>query len=189
NPWKPIGVWEASAPGCRLDSLGDFQTFVGLRNSDDQGTKFDLLAEVLVDGVTASSGEVHCISGVTRNPARAKLVTIALSQPDFVDINETIGLRVSVRIGTPASPGGRCTGHAAASGLRLYYDAADRDSKFAAGLFGGCFAAGTKVVMADGSQKPIESLVVGDEVRSYDFKADKVVTSRVSNLHRNQMPG
>jgi len=190
NPWIPIGIWEASPPGCFLFSLGNLQTFVGLKNSDDQGTKFDLLAEVLVDGATVSSGEVHCISGVTKNPARAKEVTVALSNlNDRIFIDQTIGLRVSARIGTPASTGGRCAGHVAGGGLRLYYDAANRDSRFDAGLETGCFAAGTKVIMADGSQKAIESLAVGDEVRSYDFKADKVVTSRVSKLHRNQVPG
>jgi hypothetical protein len=191
NPWIPIGEWETSGPGvgCRLFSLGSLQTFIGLKNSDDQGTKFDLRAEVLADGATVSMGEVHCISSVTKNPGKATNVTIALSEPGFTFIDQTLGLRVSARIGTPESVGGRCAGHAAATGLRLYYDAASRDSHFDAGLETGCFAAGTKVIMADGSQKAIESLAVGDEVRSYDFKADKVVTSRVSKLHQNQVHG
>jgi hypothetical protein len=192
NPWRPIGEWETTGAGvgCFLVSLGNLQTFIGLQNSDDQGTKFDLLAEVLADGVTVSSGEVRCISGVTKNPAKATPVTIALSDPGFTFIDATIGLRVSARIGTPKSVGGRCSGHTGATGVRLYYDAANRDSQFDAQLSpSGCFAAGTKVVMGDGSQKPIESLKVGDEVRSYDFKADKVVTSRVSKMHQQQVPG
>jgi len=78
NPWRSIGVWEASVAesGCDLETLGDLRIFIGLRNSDDQGTKFDLLAEVLVDGAPVSSGELHCVSGVTRDPDRAKELTI-----------------------------------------------------------------------------------------------------------------
>ena len=189
NPWQVIGTWEATVSGaCDLSSLGTLQSFVGLKNSDDQGTKFDLRAEVLADGTPVSSGEVHCISGVTRNRAKALQVAVALSDPDFAPV-DTIGLRLSARIGTPASPGEDCTGHKAATGLRVYFNAANRDSRFDVGLFEGCFAAGTKVIMADGSRKPIESLAVGDEVRSYDFKTDKVVTSRVSKLYRKQVPG
>ena len=131
---------------------------------------------------------MHCISGVTRNRAKALQVAVALSDPDFAPV-DTIGLRLSARIGTPASPGEDCTGHKAATGLRVYFNAANRDSRFDVGLFEGCFAAVTKVIMADGSRKPIESLAVGDEVRSYYFKTDKVVTSRVSKLHRKQVPG
>src|SRR5262245_61096609 len=43
--------------------------------------------------------------------------------------------------------------------------------------------------MADGGRKPIESLAIGDEGRSYDFKTDQVVTSRVTKLHRRHAPG
>jgi hypothetical protein len=44
---------------------------------------------------------------------------------------------------------------------------------------GGCFLAGTKIAMADGSTKPIENIRVGDVVLSFDeissqFKPDKV---------------
>ena len=43
--------------------------------------------------------------------------------------------------------------------------------------------------MADGSLRPIESLAVGDEVRSFDFAASKLVTSRVSRVHSRRAPG
>lgn len=47
----------------------------------------------------------------------------------------------------------------------------------------GCFSAGTQVLMADGSTKAIEAVVVGDEVQSFDedgnLTAAKVVDTKV----------
>lgn len=44
---------------------------------------------------------------------------------------------------------------------------------------GGCFLPGTMISMADGSEKPIEEIAVGDWVTSYD-KSGKLVAGRVS---------
>ncbi|MDJ0826587.1 MAG: Hint domain-containing protein [Rhodobacter sp.] len=43
----------------------------------------------------------------------------------------------------------------------------------------GCFAAGTLITMADGSQKPIEEIVAGDDVLSYD-RTGALVPGRVT---------
>jgi hypothetical protein len=45
-----------------------------------------------------------------------------------------------------------------------------------------CFAAGTPVLMADGSSRPIEGLCIGDAVLAYDERDRQVVTGRVSKL-------
>lgn len=45
-----------------------------------------------------------------------------------------------------------------------------------------CFAAGTQILMADGTFKKIEEISIGDEVQGYSFKTNYVVTNRVNKL-------
>ena len=44
---------------------------------------------------------------------------------------------------------------------------------------GGCFLAGTRIRLADGSTKPIEAIEVGERVRAFDPKTGELTTSRV----------
>lgn len=46
---------------------------------------------------------------------------------------------------------------------------------------GSCFIAGTSVTMADGSTRPIEKLVVGDQVLAYDVEAGRPTPSTVTH--------
>ena len=111
--------------------------WIGLKNSDDQGTQFDLRAEVYINGRLITEGEQLCITGVTRNPAYAKEVTIpfrSISDGEY-DPGDVLFLRILTRIGT--TPDGRkCVGpggsHSNAVGLRLYYDAPTRPSRLGA---------------------------------------------------------
>ncbi len=41
NPWKEIGTWAAIPGPSLLTELNDLQVWLGLKNSDDQGTRFD----------------------------------------------------------------------------------------------------------------------------------------------------
>jgi hypothetical protein len=65
---------------------------------------------------------------VTRNPAKAKEVTVTLdtvgppAAPAHPPTNLHLALTISARIASD------CAGHVSAIGLRLYYDAAERDS-------------------------------------------------------------
>ncbi|MFH1711171.1 MAG: hypothetical protein ABH840_02575 [Nanoarchaeota archaeon] len=45
-----------------------------------------------------------------------------------------------------------------------------------------CFIAGTLITMSDGTQKPIEDVVVGDRVVSYDFETERLINSTVEKL-------
>lgn len=45
-----------------------------------------------------------------------------------------------------------------------------------------CFVKGTKVLMADNSLKNIELIREGDEVKSYDFESEKLISSKVTKL-------
>jgi len=109
--------------------------WIGLKNSDDQGTRFDLRTEFSIKGVVVATGETRCITGATTNPNKATLVTV-----DFAPVldnllvpGDELSLKVKTRIGTNAD-NTKCPGHASASGLRLYYDAVSRASGFRAEL-------------------------------------------------------
>lgn len=109
------------------------KVWIGLKNSDDQGTSFDLRAEFLKNGTVIASGEARCITGVTRNADKAKEVTVPLSLIANGDVvaGDVLSLKISTRIGTNPN-GTRCAGHSNAVGLRLYYDGATRPSRFGA---------------------------------------------------------
>ncbi|HYG16572.1 MAG TPA: Hint domain-containing protein [Bacteroidia bacterium] len=47
-----------------------------------------------------------------------------------------------------------------------------------------CFAAGTLVKMADGTEKPIENIVAGEMVKGFDFAGNKIITTRVTAVPR-----
>jgi len=134
NPWREIGIWSAapSFSSGELDSLSPLHAWLGLKNSDDQGTRFDLRAEVLKNGTLVASGETFCITGVTRNPSLALEVIDAYNPFTPVNFNgstDVLSLRVLTRIGTNGA-GAFCGGHSNATGLRLYFDAVSRPSRF-----------------------------------------------------------
>jgi hypothetical protein len=120
-----------------LASLGPVTLWIGLKNSDDQGTSFDLRAEVYLkdesNNTLVASGQTLCIAGVTRNPEKAKEAIIPFDLFPAVDVasGDTLSLKVLVRIGTNTD-GTKCRGHSNAVGLRLYYDAINRPSRFGA---------------------------------------------------------
>ncbi len=59
NPWQAVGTWSGAAGlfSGTLSGLTDLHAWLGLKNSDDQGTNFDLRAEVYKNGVLVASGE------------------------------------------------------------------------------------------------------------------------------------
>jgi len=138
NPWKEIGIWTAPASLAdgRLEALCGVDVWLGLKNSDDQGTNFDLRVEVYKDGVLVASGETYLIKGVTRNPEKAMKATVSFgsfSPVDFDGINDTLSLKIFTRIGTDGN-GNFGGGHSSAVGLRLYFDAVSRPTMLAASI-------------------------------------------------------
>lgn len=70
---------------------------------------------------------------ITRNPSKAKEVTVPFG-PFFSNelvSGDVLSVKVSTRIGTNPD-GSKCPGHRNAVGLRLYYDAVSRPSRFGA---------------------------------------------------------
>jgi len=111
--------------------------WIGLKNSDDQGTQFDLRAEFYINDALISEGETLCITGVTRNPSYAKEVTVPFGPVSngAHGPGDILSLRLLTRIGTNPD-GSKCSGpggsHNNAVGLRLYYDSPTRPSGFGA---------------------------------------------------------
>ena len=117
-----------------LSALSSLATWLGLKNSDDQGTWFDLRAEVYKNSTLVAVSESYCIQGVTRNANQAKEVFVTFNSPSPMTFNGTsdvLSLKISTRIGTNGA-GAFCGGHSNATGLRLYFDATSRPSKFTA---------------------------------------------------------
>lgn len=118
-----------------LTTLSPAHLWIGLKNNDDQGTQFDLKTELLRNGTPVASGLKRCITGVTRNPDLAKeaVASFVPFAPVIVTGGDVLALRVSARIGTNTD-GTKCAGpggsHNSAVGLRLYYDSANRASRF-----------------------------------------------------------
>ena len=136
NIWKKVGTWSA-APATESStvlSIEELHTWLGLKNSDDQNTRFDLKAEVYRNDVQLiSSGLTRCIDGITRNPSSAKNVIVPFDPivPVSLNTGDVISLEVLTRIGTNADDS-KCPGpHNNAVGIRMYFDAVSRAARFA----------------------------------------------------------
>jgi Right handed beta helix region len=134
NPWTLIGSWSAepiSLSGT-LSALSDLHVWLGLKNKDDTGRRFDLAVEVWKNGALVAQGELFCITDVTTDPALAKEVAVPFepfSSVSFDGTNDVLSLKVFTRIGTDGT-GSLCGRFRNATGLRLYFDATDRNSHF-----------------------------------------------------------
>jgi hypothetical protein len=128
-----------SHPDFNTANLGPVRAWLGLKNSDDQGTAFDLRSELLKNGTVVASGLERCITGLTRNPSFAAEATVTWEPfPPFATATgDVLSVRLLTRIGTNADDS-RCTGpgrsHSSATGIRFYYDSSNRSSGFGAAL-------------------------------------------------------
>jgi hypothetical protein len=97
----------------------------------ERAAPFDLRAEVSLNETLVSAGLTRCITGVTRNPSKAKEVAVPfgpIANGAFAS-GDALSLTILTRIGTNPDDT-KCPGHANAVGLRLYYDAISRPSHF-----------------------------------------------------------
>jgi choice-of-anchor C domain-containing protein len=126
--FKEIGTWTYVVPpgvNLRRDAARDLYVWLGLKNSDDQGTYFDLRAELLRNEALIASAQTTNIQGITRNPNKAKEVVVAFDAVG--DGAFSPGDVLALRILTKVTDVG---GHSSAVGLRLYYDSLSRPSRF-----------------------------------------------------------
>jgi YVTN family beta-propeller protein len=111
-------------------TVGPATLWIGLKNSDDQGTAFDLQAEVAINSALVATAKTLCIAGVIRNPDKATEAMILFDPFSLVSVppDAVLSLTIRTRIGTNPD-GTKCPGHSNAVGLRLYYDAVIRPSQ------------------------------------------------------------
>jgi hypothetical protein len=112
-----------------ITALGPVDAWVGLKNSDDQGTQFDVRAELYLNSVLVATGQTLCVTGITRNAANAKNVAVQIGAvtPTTFNSGDALSVHLLTRIGTNPN-GSKCAGHSSAVGLRVYYDAVSRAS-------------------------------------------------------------
>jgi choice-of-anchor C domain-containing protein len=145
NAWKEIGLWSTTDPKLAKGVLKNLpqgpsklRVWLGLKNSDDQGTQFDVQAVLKKNGAVVASGITRCITGITRNPNQAKEALVTFNAPaipptSFNGTTDVLSLQLLTRIGTNPNdtkcpgPGGS---HNNAVGLRLYFNAVPRNSYF-----------------------------------------------------------
>ena len=88
-----------------LAALEDAHVSLGLKNSDDIGTNFDIRLETFRNGVLVSAGETRCVQNLTRNATLAR--DVAVPFPTFAATpfsgSDVLTLRVRTRIGTNAT--------------------------------------------------------------------------------------
>lgn len=124
----PVSVALETAPA---------HVWLGLKNSDDQGTQFDVRVALYAGDALVAEGVALCIAGVTRNAGSAKDAAIIFGpSAGSPTSGDTLVFKLSTRIGTNPD-GTKCAGHSNAVGLRLYYDALSRPSRLGAGVGGG----------------------------------------------------
>jgi len=96
-----------------------------LKNSDDVGTRFDLLAEVLKNGTVIGSGQISNVPGGSSgfNNAILDTVNMALVSSVTFQSGDTLSFRLSVRVAA--------TGHRSGT-ARLWFNDAAANSSFTA---------------------------------------------------------
>ena len=109
-----------------LTNLNPVEVWIGLKNSDDVGTRFDLQAEIFLNDTAIGSGEIVDVPGGSSGFNRANLLAIPLTLNEDITINpeDRFSVRISVRVAA-ASP------HRGAT-ARLWFGDQDADSHFGA---------------------------------------------------------
>jgi parallel beta-helix repeat protein len=108
----------------QIIELGPVKIWVGLKNSDDIGIKFDLKAEVYKNGVLVASGQLNSVAGGSSGFNNAKLNSIPLSLLDDVFIFPGDSVSVKVYVRNAAVGSGKNSGTA-----RLWYNDAQANSR------------------------------------------------------------
>jgi hypothetical protein len=109
----------------RLTALTGANIWLGLKNSDDVGTNFDLHVDTLRNGVVIASGELLGVPGGSSGFNNAVLRGVALALPAPIPLvpGDTLALRVSVRVAA--------TGHRSGT-ARLWFNDASANSNVGA---------------------------------------------------------
>jgi hypothetical protein len=114
-----------------LTNLSPAKIWVGLANSDDMGTRFDLKAEVYRKDVLIATGQSNNVPGGSSgfNKALLDSISLTLPAPVFFDAGDFLSIKLSVR--------NTCSGKTHNSGrARLWYNDVAANSRFDATING-----------------------------------------------------
>lgn len=109
-----VNILEATTD--RLISLDSPKVWIGLKNSDSVGVKFDLRAEVYKDDVQITSGELNSFNGGSSGFNNANLATIPLNSFNALDFPPESQLKLSLYVRNACAGSGHNSGVA-----RLWY--------------------------------------------------------------------
>ncbi len=131
GPKTPPDATTQVASAQQLTALSPAKVWVGLKNSDDVGTNFDLMAQVYKGATPVGSGQLNGAAGGSSGFNNAKLDSIPLTLPAPVDASpgSTFSITVSARIS--CSRAGHVSGTA-----RLWFNGAEANSDFGATIGG-----------------------------------------------------
>lgn len=123
---SPFAVFEPGANACpQLTVLDRANVWIGLKNSDAIGIKFDLLAEVYKNGVLVGSGQIDSVPGGSSgfNNARLNMIPMTLAAPVAACPGDTLSFSLYAR--------NACSGSGKNSGTaRLWYNDPAANSHF-----------------------------------------------------------
>ena len=108
-----------------ITALGPAQVWIGLKNSDDVGTRFDLLAEALKNGTVIGSGQLDGVSGGSSgfNNSILDSINMTLPSPVAFQSGDVLSFRLSVRVAA--------TGHRSGT-ARLWFNDGSANSRVSA---------------------------------------------------------
>jgi hypothetical protein len=116
-------AWVYAAPAPALTGLSPSKTWIGLKNGDDVGIRFDLLSRVYLSGVLVGSGQINSVVGGSNGFNNAKLNTIPLTLTEPVDVSTGDTLSIELLVRNACSSSGKNSGVA-----RLWYNGQPIDS-------------------------------------------------------------
>ena len=139
--------------------------WLGLKNSDDVGTNFDVLAEVLRNGSVFGTGEIDNVPGGSSgfNNAVLRAIDIALANEVPIVSGDSLAVRISIRIGA--------TGHRSGT-ARLWYNDTQANSRLEFTLYG----TPTTLYLRDGfTLQSTAAPVTSTSKKTIDVTADRAV--------------
>jgi N-acetylneuraminic acid mutarotase len=111
----------------QITSLDPAQVWIGLKNSDDVGIKFDLLAEAYRDEVLISSGQLNSVVGGSSGFNNAHIQLVPFSSFTPIDFPTGSNLSIKVYVRNACSGSGHNSGTA-----RLWFNDSAVNSHFGA---------------------------------------------------------
>jgi hypothetical protein len=121
--WFPDSNLNGIPDDVELTALSPAEVWIGVKNSDDVGTRFDLRAEVLKNGVVVGSGHTDNVPGGSSgfNNAVKRSIALALTSSVSFETGDQLSIKLYAKIGA--------TGHRSGT-ARLWFNDAQADTEF-----------------------------------------------------------